>query len=51
MVTIQCDGCVAGKENNQVFIGDAKCEIMDATETEITCCPGKELFWFISSRL
>ena len=47
-MTIQCEGCVAGKENNQVFIGDAKCEIVDSTEIEITCCPGKKLISFIS---
>ena len=41
LVTIQCDGCVAGKENNQVFIGNTSCEVISATETVVTCCPGK----------
>ena len=41
LVTIQCDGCVAGKENIHVLIGNTSCEVMNATETVVTCCPGK----------
>ena len=44
-VTITCEGCLAGIENNEVMIGNAACNITSATQTEIVCCLGNNEFY------
>ena len=40
-VSISCTGCLAGTENNDVMVGDARCNVTSASETEIKCCLGE----------
>ena len=36
-----CTGCLYGKENNTVLIGEIQCDVIYANETEVVCCLGK----------
>ena len=42
-VQISCTGCESGAGNNTVLVGDAPCDVVSVTTTEVVCCLGELL--------